>query len=402
MSTLLAGLALLLLPVFPLLGGGLFLWGLCKESALKPYPQPLACLATLPKSLKIAWGLLLCLSLLTFFCSRYPWHHLTGLISHYLLPAWIVAVFLRAGKKGRLDVAGLRQFWLWGLGALAVVALFNYFADWHGHFQLLQLPYFDRPYLLDLSLAPAEGRAGGPALNPNLLGLLMALGWPLALKEVIEARPWPKRLAWIGLCLLLLMAAGVSFSRSAWLALLAAQLLLLTASPALRSASLFSLVLETGSLFLPLSQSRIHSLFAAEHSTNALRLQIWQAGLRILQDFWLTGTGLLQFEYVYPAYQIADRGSAHLHNTALQIAVESGLPFALCLGYLALQLFLSARKQPEIQAAWLALAVFACFDFPLADLRVQISLATVLALQLLGQSQLPAPAKSLRTAEGIC
>ncbi len=402
MSTLLAGLSLILMPLVPLLGGLILLLGLFKETFLRPHSSPMRFLTQLSASQKITLGLLLLSSTLTFACSRYPLHHLAGIISHYLLPLWICSVFIHALHRGRLQTAFLRQVLLIGLGGLAGVALLNYFGNLHGHLQLWQLPYFDRPYLLELSLAPALERAGGPGLNPNLLGLLMVLGWPLALKEATQSRPWRKRMIWIGFCLLLFVATGISFSRSAWLALLAAQLLLLTASPALRSASLISLVSETALLLLPQVQTRIQTLFAAEHSTNELRLQIWQSGFKMLHDFWLTGTGLLQFEQFYPAYQLADRGSAHLHNALLQIAVESGLIFALCLAYVSLKLFLGAGKQPEIQAAWLALGVFACFDFPLADLRVQVCLAILIALQLGGNSLPTGNAKSLRTAEGIC
>jgi len=402
MSTLLAGLALILMPLFPLLGGGILLLGLFKETFFQPHSSPIRYLQQLSPSKKVILGLLLLSSTLTFACSRSPLHHLAGIIGHYLLPLWICYVFIHALHRSRLQAAFLRQVLLIGLGGLAGVALLNYFGNLHGHLQLWQLPYFDRPYLLDLSLAPATERASGPALNPNLLGLLMALGWPLALKEAAQSRPWQKRLIWVGFCLLLLVATGISFSRSAWLALLAAQLLLLTATPALRSASLISLASETALLLLPQVQTRIQTLFAAEHSTNELRLQIWQAGFKMLQDFWLTGTGLLQFEQFYPAYQLADRGSAHLHNALLQIAVESGLIFMVCLVYVSLRLFLNAGKQPEIQAAWLALGVFACFDFPLADLRVQVCLAILLALQYAGNSLPTGNAKSLRTAEGIC
>jgi len=402
MSTLLAGVALILMPVFPLLGGLILLLGLIKESFLIGPSNLRLCFIRLSASDKIALGLLLLSSTLTLFVCTFPLQHLAGLFSHYVLPIWIVGGFLSALQSGRLNRALLRQVWLWGLGALALVALLNYFGNWHGHLRLWQLPFFDRPYLLDLSLAPAQERAGGPALNPNLLGLLMALGWPLALKQATHSQARHAWLAWWGLCLLLLVAAGVSFSRSAWLALLAAQLILLTAPPALRSASGISLLSTTVLMFMPQAQSRIQTLFAAEHSTNELRWQIWQAGLKMFNDFWLTGTGLLHVEQVYPVYQIANRGSAHLHNALLQIAVESGLIFALCLAYFALKLFVNARRQPEIQAAWLALGVFACFDFPLADLRVLVCLASLIALQVIESTPASDKAKSLLTAEGIC
>lgn len=402
MSTLLASLALLLLPVFPLLGGGILLFGLFRETLSHSLPKPKYWFIYSSRSEKIAWTLLLVSSSFPLFVCVYPSHHLTGLLSHYLLPAWICWVFTNALNRGSLERILLRKNLLRGLGLLAGVALLNYFGDWHGQIQAFPLPVFDRPYLLDLSLPPAQGRAAGPALNPNLLGLLMVMGWPLVIHESVNHGQTLKRWTWFGLGVLLLLTAGVSFSRSAWLGLIAAQLLLLTTKPPLRQYALLCLGLETGFLLLPQIQSRLHSIFATDHSTNELRMQIWQAGLLMLTDFWSTGTGLLQFEWLYPAYQIAQRNSAHLHNMFLQISVESGLFFALALFYLAFRLFYNSAPQKEIQASWLALALFCCFDFPLADLRVQVFLSVLLALQLSGNSLPVQPGKSLRTAEGIC
>jgi O-antigen ligase len=385
MSSLLIYFALGSLPCFPLLGGLLLLFALLREFSLCSQ------LGAKINLLLSAWEkrllvLMALFSLLTLFAVQHPLYHLAGFFSHYLLPG-IVTVGLFSGlSSGRIASQHLRWAFLMGACLLAMVGFCNYFGDWQGHFQAFELPFFDRPFLLDLSLAPALGRAGGPALNSNLLGLMMALAWPLAFFEYQNRKKKLARLLWAGICLLLLLVLGVSFSRGAWLGLFMAQLLLLTV-PHLRKQSLIVLLLETALLLLPQSQGRINSLFRAEYSSNDLRMQIYMAGFQMLSDFWSSGTGILHVDLLYPAYQIADRGSAHLHNALLQIGVESGIFFALFVLCLAVILFYQARFEPVLQSVWLALIVFSCFDYPFADFRVQIFVAVLLALQIFERGQ---------------
>ena len=65
-------------------------------------------------------------------------------------------------------------------------------------------------------------------------------------------------------------------------------------------------------------------------SAGSDRLVIWQAGLEMLKDKPLLGTGIGTFWLVYPKYRSDsdDSGGFHAHNDYLQLAIEAGLPGA--------------------------------------------------------------------------
>jgi O-antigen ligase len=381
-STPLIRLGLFLLPLWSLAGVLCCLGACCFKS--RPTLR-------LPPLSRLEKQLLLFLSVWSLFAlwtAPQPLYHLAGWLSHYLLPA-LFCLWLYSGlQQGLLTVPQLERTLITSLCVLAVIATANYFADWHGQLRALPLPLFDRPFLIDLSLEPARGRASGPALNPNLLGLVMAMGLSLALKHS------PLRAG------LLLLALGVSFSRAAWLGGLSALLWLVCFRQSRKTAS-FALGAAAASLVLPGVQQRLMSLMRYEHSTNLMRTEIWQAGFKLLSDFPWSGVGILNVEQLYPAYQIATRGSAHLHHIPLQIAVESGLPFSLGLALLLFQLIkpLTAESAP-----WLCLMIFGCFDYPLADLRVQAILMILLALRLQARSaqKQESPSENMAAPERVC
>jgi O-antigen ligase len=96
-------------------------------------------------------------------------------------------------------------------------------------------------------------------------------------------------------------------------------------------------------------------------------------------DWPWTGVGILQVESQYGGYQIGRENVAHLHNLYLQTVVESGL---LASGFLLLVLvyLLQRMRLREVRAALLAYAVASLFDYTLADLRVSLYLAALLAI----------------------
>ena len=56
---------------------------------------------------------------------------------------------------------------------------------------------------------------------------------------------------------------------------------------------------------------------------------MWQGGLAIARDHWLTGVGPGVVAQVYPRYappEAIRRQRGHLHNSPLQILVERGVP----------------------------------------------------------------------------
>lgn len=84
--------------------------------------------------------------------------------------------------------------------------------------------------------------------------------------------------------------------------------------------------------------SRIESTIDPKAVTTIERIQIWNAGLRMAQDYWLTGIGLENFSIRYSEYKQAEakREEVSAHNTYLQLLIESGI-----FGFLAFAWFAS-------------------------------------------------------------
>ena len=66
------------------------------------------------------------------------------------------------------------------------------------------------------------------------------------------------------------------------------------------------------------------------------RATVWRDSLGAVEDFWLTGSGLSSFQYVYPMYRSfgGRRFYSWAHNDYLQIAVELGLTGLILTGFI--------------------------------------------------------------------
>jgi len=81
-------------------------------------------------------------------------------------------------------------------------------------------------------------------------------------------------------------------------------------------------------MFLPpVVMNRIASIGSLEDSSNAYRITIWIAALRMIKDYWLTGVGLglTAFSRVYRDYMIAGASAIHAHNLYLEVCLELGV-----------------------------------------------------------------------------
>ena len=72
---------------------------------------------------------------------------------------------------------------------------------------------------------------------------------------------------------------------------------------------------------------RISSSIDPEAVTNLERLQIWTAGVYMLEDHWLTGIGLENFKIRYKDYKLpeAERTEVVAHNSYFQLLIETGV-----------------------------------------------------------------------------
>jgi O-antigen ligase len=180
------------------------------------------------------------------------------------------------------------------------------------------------------------------------------------------------RLPWVAGLALGAAALLLTLMRSGWIGIGLALCVLL----ALRRPKLILLVPVLAALVYlagPASvKARFRSIFSLQGYSNAERVEYLKAGLKIVRDYPLFGTGPKTVSIVFqdPKYGLSDlaRRNVHLHSNIMQIAAERGL-FAL-LAWLAFvvqalvslaRLVRKARDPAVFAAAAGALAALAAF-----------------------------------------
>lgn len=277
----------------------------------------------------------------------------------------------------------------------------------------------------EVSLSEGGGPFG-PFVNRNNAGgylnlcLAGALGWMIyafARDRRIAASPrepdrparlagWPRRwlrgvhaffarLNGVKLAALLLtawIAAGVlaTISRGAWIAMVGAALVtaffvLLRKQRAMwvwlagfLGAGAIGVVAWSGTGKRVMDQ--FGTLLDEKILTHGL-LGLWRDALRAVPDFWLTGTGLGTFRYVYGPYarQPADCSFHYAENQYVQALIETGLVglalIVLMIVVVGLACWRIVTKDPSSRASAFAIgglfaltaqAIHACFDFGLS------------------------------------
>jgi len=156
------------------------------------------------------------------------------------------------------------------------------------------------------------------------LGVLFSLAY-------LANVPW--RRAWWMLpgAAVTVAALAFTYSRNAWLGLAVGALgLILTAQRSLRIVAVRATVLILGAVTLPGPvNERARSVVNLEDRTLIDRLAMWRAGLSMIADHPLLGVGPGEVRTWYQHYRRPDAirpSTGHLHNSAIQIAAERGLP----------------------------------------------------------------------------
>lgn len=222
----------------------------------------------------------------------------------------------------------------------------------------------------DLDCDICAGRFSAPNFDPNDLGMLLALGLPIAWYLGTTLRHpvlrWVSRLYIpVGL-----VAIGMTASRGAFLAsmvgLLIIPLTLRRISKGLLFASIPIAVLSAYVLvsFVPQTSWERFSTTSSEVTEGSLneRRDIWMAGLQTVQNHPLHGAGPGGFDHSVAPLLGSDHAA---HNAFLSILVEEGL--------IGLVLYL----------AMLAVVFFGGRSLPLLERRFQLVLFLVLLVAML-------------------
>ena len=180
--------------------------------------------------------------------------------------------------------------------------------------------------------------------NPNLLAGYLLPILPLALVAVLRWRQPARRLFALAALVLGLAALALTYSRGAWMGLVAAAavvVVLLAIQQTRRWPPLWRrlvpvLVLVGGAALLtvlvvqvePL-RVRVLSLLAGRgDSSNNFRINVWLAALDMIQARpWLgIGPGNDAFNLIYPLYQQPRFNALSAYSIPLELAVEAGIP----------------------------------------------------------------------------
>jgi O-antigen ligase len=186
--------------------------------------------------------------------------------------------------------------------------------------------------------------------------------------------------------LISLVALVLTQVRSSWLGLVvAASLILFLYKPKALIIVPFAVGLFYLVSPLPLKK-RALSIFSSEYPSNKYRIEWVKAGIKIIKDFPLFGTGPDTVDMVFqnPKYGLSEEAkkNVHLHNNILQTAAERGILTLLAWLAFMVWVFISLlkllkNKDPTLYlstvaalAALLALFTAGLFEYNFADSEI--------------------------------
>ena len=236
------------------------------------------------------------------------------------------------------------------------------------------------------------GRVSGFLGQVMTQGGLLLLFSCMALSMLLFSRDRTRYIWGLGF-LLSFVALVLTQTRSAWLGLvIAASLILFLYKP----KALIIVPLAVGLFYLVSPQpikKRAMSIFSLKNY-NKLRIEYMRAGLRIIGDFPLFGTGPDTVDLVFqnPKYGLSEEAkkNVHLHNNILQTGAERGIPTLLAWLTFMVWVFCSLlkllkNKDPTLRPFTVAAlgALFALFTAGMFEYNFADSEITALFLYLI-------------------
>jgi len=214
---------------------------------------------------------------------------------------------------------------------------------------------------------------------------ILLLFCSIALSMFLFSREKVRFMWGIGL-LLALFPLALTQTRSAWIGLIiAVSLIILLYKP----KALIIIPIAAGLFFIASPQNikkRALSIFSLETYPNKLRIEYTKAGIKIIKDFPLLGSGPDTVDMVFqdPKYGLSEEAkrNVHLHNNITQIGAERGIPTLLAwIAFLAWAFISLVRllknKDPTIYpftvaglAAILALVTAGLFEYNFGDSEI--------------------------------
>lgn len=195
-----------------------------------------------------------------------------------------------------------------------------------------------------------EGRATSLFDNPNVLAMYLIMTFPLLLAKASDASTKKGRFIGAFSVLATVLCIIFTWSRGAWLALIASTLLylIIRSRKTLSAIIVFLLTLPAISFIIPLGiRLRFSSIGDITDSSTYYRVYTWRGSINAIKENLFSGYGYggSAFAEIYPQYAYAGmEGAEHSHSLFLQILFGVGI-FGLLI--FAVFLFLFAQKNFE-------------------------------------------------------
>jgi putative inorganic carbon (hco3(-)) transporter len=213
--------------------------------------------------------------------------------------------------------------------------------------------------------------------NPNLLAGYLIPALPLGAITAIHWRSWGVKILGVLVAILGAFCITQTQSRGGLLGLAAesfALVLLLVywwgkrlptwTLPVTFGGTASAIAL--GTVLAPTLRKRIFSIFGTEDSSNAFRVNVWQAVLNMIKAKPILGIGPgnKAFNLVYPLYQRSGYSALGAYSVPLELTVETGIIGLLCYGWLIVTIFIQAwivlnrlRTNRDASGLWIIAAI---------------------------------------------
>jgi len=197
------------------------------------------------------------------------------------------------------------------------------------------------------------GRVYSTFANPNNFAELLVLTMPCTLSLVFISNKSRQKLIWGAFLLTDFAAIGMSYSRSCWIALLIAAVVMLLIYDwrLLVPCIILGIALIP---FLPESiLNRILTIGSMKDTSNASRLYIWEGAWKLVKGYFVSGVGagpLTFAKYYQPIADPLAKTAPHSHMLYMELIIEFGI--CAFIGFLLYMIF-SLKK---------AFAAVSCID----------------------------------------
>lgn len=167
--------------------------------------------------------------------------------------------------------------------------------------------------------------------NPNILGVYITMLFPLMLTRILPHHQPKVRILGIMFSAFLAVCTVFTFSRSAWIALVAGGMIfavMVSPKGILWMIPVSASAVGASLLFPDTVGARIKNFVTMSDSANNYRMSVWNSSWELLSDVFVGGIGMGEEAFKTAFIEYADAGTQyamHSHSLYMQIAIQTGI-----------------------------------------------------------------------------